>query len=186
MVCASAMMLAACGQSNKTIGGNNAVVTRKKPPAKVTPTTVPNTTSPAVIAANYVRAQWTVNWAHLIDKQNGFAEWAMLIKPYVTPAMWSQISQGQQSGTYNPNIEPYSRWIAVHRMTFANILHSGVMAEAGVTPTSQVEQVTYDIERTGTDLPSSGAVSGIQIEQLLMNKINGHWLVAKQYSSLSG
>jgi hypothetical protein len=201
---ASALMLAACGHTQATTGGNNAPHTTilkstkiPKNPSKIPknpqtptspgPTTTVVTNSPAVIASDYVRAQWTVNWSDLVDKKTGIAEWAVLIKPYVTKALWAQIYQQQYSPTpFNPDVEPYRRWIAVHRMTFANILQSGVITEAGVTPTSQVEQVTFDIEKTGLDLPSTGETSGVQIEQLLMNKVNGQWLVAKQYQQLAG
>jgi len=189
----SALALSACGSSHSTpLGGNGEAIAHKK---TATSTTKNSQKTPgpglAVLSAPsvgslYVQAQYSLNWSDLVDKKNNFAEWAMLAKPYVTPQMWQQIAQAQEaSGPVNYHQAPYSRWIAEQRIESAQILQASTIVEAGVTPTSEVVQITYRILKSGLDYPS-GVYGPVQVEQLQMQKTNGHWLVAKQYTSLYG
>ena len=143
--------------------------------------------SGAWVAAQYVKGAYSLNWSHLFAKSNQYAEWAMMVKPYVTASLWHSIAADQQASIkqHGGNGSPVTRWVLLHRMDYVTILHSGVMAQAGVTPTSEVTQVTFVIHKTGLDFPveETGPVEVVQFE---MYKVDGKWLIAKQYASPVG
>lgn len=110
----------------------------------------------------------------------------MQAKPYVTPSLWASIAADQEASLkQGGNGSPIPHWVQVHRMDYVLILHSGVMAEAGVTPTSEIVQVTFAVQKTGLDLPQE-ETGAVQVVQLGMQKIAGKWLVAKEYASPVG
>jgi len=198
----AAVILASCGASFSVKGGNGGIYKHSPTPANtskasksskasVLPTVVSVTAkagSPTWVAAQYVAAQNSVNWSHLFSKTTHYAEWTSLVKPYVTSSIWAGISSTQesaiQSGNDSPKIAPMSTWIAEQRIESASILQASVMTAAGVTPTSEVVQVLYQVVKTGLGI-SSEETGPTQIEQLQLQKVAGHWLVAKQYSSIS-
>jgi hypothetical protein len=186
----AAVLLASCGSAKSVNGGNGGIyrhatpskTTTRKPQSKPPKTVTSGYDSAPWVASQYVSAEYGLNWQHLTSKRTHFAEWSMLAKKYATSALWSTISASQEASLkQGGNGSPIPHWVSVHRMEYVDVLHSGVMAQAGVTPTSEIVQVTFAIQKTGLDLPQE-TTGATQVVQLGMQKVSGKWLVAKQYA----
>jgi hypothetical protein len=185
--------LAACGSPSAkphVPGGNNAPVathptstsTTTAPPGGAQQTgnllTVPGT--PENIAYKFVFYSNEVNYADLFAP-NGFAQWAVNIKPYCTPAYYATVAAAQRAaiaaGNTGPNSSYAKHLIAEQETLGANVLDDARIDEAGYTSTQEWIQVTYTITTARGYGPQD--VSPPQVEQLLMEKVSGAWFVAK-------
>lgn len=186
--------LAACGNPSAkphVPGGNNAPVATHPTSTSTTTTappggaqqssnllTVPGT--PENVAYKFVLSQNEILYTNLFAP-NGFAQWAVNIRPDCTTSYYATVAAAQRAaiaaGNTGPN-SPYAKHlIAQQEEQTANVLDDARIDEAGYTPTREWVQVTYTITTAKGYGPQT--VSSPQVEQLLMEKVNGSWLVAK-------
>lgn len=199
------VMLMSCGgptaKTHAVFGGNGApqyrstttkpgapsssTTTSSRPPggAPQSPMLAYQVGTPNWVARKFVYAEQSLNYTDLVAP-NGFATWAVNIKPYCTPSYYAPIAAAQRAAIANNdavrNGNGPQQLIANKESMYPNITDSAIISDAGYGPTHEWVQVTYYMT---TSIGWQQSTGPTQVEQLYLIKLNGKWLVDKENAS---